>query len=45
MEIFGSLDSDKDGIISSTKIDIKGVTPKILEIIAPVLYEMEVNFK
>ena len=40
-EIFDSLDSDKDGWISSSKIAVRAVSPKILEVIAPVLYEME----
>lgn len=35
------MDSDNDGIISANSIYIKGLAPKILEIIAPVLYEME----
>lgn len=40
-ELFDIMDSDNDGIISANSIYIKGLAPKILEIIAPVLYEME----
>ena len=40
-EIFEALDSDNDGTISANSINIRALSPKILEIIAPVLYEME----
>ena len=35
------MDNDEDGIISSKNIDIDSIPTEILEIIAPVLYEME----
>ena len=41
VEIFKSLDSDGDGYISSTKIDIASVGTDILEAFAPLLCEME----
>ena len=40
-DIFKMFDSDGDGIISSTKIDISGVDTTILEVFAPLLCEME----
>jgi Ca2+-binding EF-hand superfamily protein len=40
-EIFRYLDSDGDGYISSTKIDIASVGTDILEAFAPLLCEME----
>jgi len=40
-EIFKLLDSDGDGYISSTKIDIASVGTDILEAFAPLLCEME----
>lgn len=40
-EIFSFLDSDGDGYISSTKIDIASVGTDILEALAPLLCEME----
>jgi hypothetical protein len=40
-EIFRLLDSDGDGYISSTKIDIGSVGTDILEAFAPLLCEME----
>jgi Ca2+-binding EF-hand superfamily protein len=41
IEIFKLLDSDGDGYISSTKIDIASVGTDILEAFAPLLCEME----
>ncbi len=40
-EIFRMLDSDGDGYISSTKIDIASVGTDVLEAFAPLLCEME----
>ena len=40
-EIFTCLDSDGDGQISSTKIDIASVGTDVLEAFAPLLCEME----
>ena len=40
-ELFRLFDSDGDGIISSSKIDISDVPTDILEIFAPLLCEME----
>ena len=44
-EIFQLLDSDGDGSISAQKIDITHLHPKVLEVFAPLLCEMEqMNF-
>ena len=40
-EIFTALDSDGDGLISSTKIDISAIETGTLEMLAPLLCEME----
>ncbi|KAL4487213.1 hypothetical protein ABPG72_017932 [Tetrahymena utriculariae] len=40
-EIFSLLDDDQDGQIDSKNINITSISPKILELISPVLYEME----
>ena len=40
-EIFLALDSDGDGLISSTKIDISAIETGVLEMLAPLLCEME----
>lgn len=40
-KIFKWLDSDKDGQISSMKIDISQIEPDLLEAISPVLIELE----
>jgi len=39
--LFSELDSDQDGIISSQKINIDAISPEILGIIKPILFEME----
>lgn len=39
--IFGELDSDQDGLISSVNINIESIPDEILEIIMPILFEME----
>jgi len=41
IDIFRTFDSDGDGVISSTKIDISSVDTTILEAFAPLLCEME----
>lgn len=41
IEIFSSLDSDNNGIISANEIDISKLEPSILEIFSPLLVEME----
>ena len=40
-EIFYLFDSDEDGYISSTQVDITTVGTEILEVFAPLLCEME----
>ena len=40
-EVFSMLDSDQDGLISATKIDISSLTPDLLQIFTPLLCEME----
>lgn len=40
-EFFNLLDSDKDGEISATKIEISKLPIFVLEKLAPMLYEME----
>lgn len=40
-EIFNYLDADRDGIISAGKIDISTLPTDILEILSPLLCEME----
>eukprot|EP01016_Furgasonia_blochmanni_P003579 TRINITY_DN11408_c0_g1_i10.p1 TRINITY_DN11408_c0_g1~~TRINITY_DN11408_c0_g1_i10.p1 ORF type:complete len:745 (+),score=192.61 TRINITY_DN11408_c0_g1_i10:195-2429(+) len=40
-ELFESLDSDRDGLISATKVDISSIPTEALEIFAPLLCEME----
>ncbi|CAI2385993.1 unnamed protein product [Moneuplotes crassus] len=40
-ELFDKLDSDKDGLISSEKIDILQVSNEIIDIITPFLLEIE----
>ncbi|EAR99752.2 hypothetical protein TTHERM_00666280 (macronuclear) [Tetrahymena thermophila SB210] len=40
-EIFNLLDDDQDGQIDSKNINITSISPKVLELISPVLYEME----
>lgn len=35
------MDSDSDGLISATQIEITGLPAEILEVIAPILCEME----
>ena len=39
--IFHLLDSDGDGLISATKIEIKNLSTTILESFSPLLLEME----
>jgi len=39
--IFDALDSDKDGFISAKKVDIKILSLQLLEILSPILKEME----
>ena len=39
--LFSELDSDQDGLISSKRINIETINEDILEIIMPVLFEME----
>ena len=39
--LFSELDSDQDGLISPKRINIEGIHEDILEIIMPVLFEME----
>jgi hypothetical protein len=41
LAIFNSLDSDKDGFISSVDIDISGLSLQLLEIFNPTLKDME----
>lgn len=40
-EIFGLLDSDNDGVISSAKIELLRLDPRILGIIQEILIEMD----
>jgi len=40
-EIFEVLDSDDDGLISPTQIDISGLNAEILQILMPLLQELE----
>lgn len=40
-ELFGLLDDDSDGHISSQKIDITGLSNDIIDILAPVLLQIE----
>jgi Ca2+-binding EF-hand superfamily protein len=40
-EIFHQLDGDHDGVISASEINIKNVPIKVLEVISPLLIEME----
>lgn len=40
-EIFDTLDSDKDGVINASEIDIDTINPDILVIINELLVEME----
>lgn len=40
-QIFGMFDSDNDGIISPSKIDITNVPIEILEVYTPILHELE----
>lgn len=39
--LFSELDSDQDGYISPKRINIETINEDILEIIMPVLFEME----
>jgi len=39
--LFGELDSDQDGLISPERVCIDTLPPRVLEILAPVLFEME----
>jgi hypothetical protein len=39
--IFGELDSDQDGRISSEKVCINTLTPEVLKVLMPILFEME----
>ena len=39
--IFAELDSDQDGFISAKKISIDSIKEDVLEVIMPVLFEME----
>lgn len=41
LDIFEVFDSDQDGIISATKIDLQTLPTEILEIFTPLLCEME----
>lgn len=41
MEIFNCLDSDNNGVISATEIDISKLEPAVLEIFSPLLVEMD----
>jgi Ca2+-binding EF-hand superfamily protein len=40
-QIFNLLDSDKDGLISSSAIDISKIATDVLEAFSPLLIEME----
>ncbi len=40
-QIFNMLDSDKDGLISSSSIDISQLSTDVLEAFSPLLIEME----
>lgn len=39
--LFSELDSDQDGFISPKRISIDSINEEILEVIIPVLFEME----
>lgn len=39
--IFELLDSDRDGLISSTKINISALSEEVLRLVSPLLSEME----
>ncbi len=39
--LFSELDSDQDGVISPQKICIDSISPELLSIIKPILFEME----
>ncbi len=41
MEIFLVLDSDKDNLIDSKTVDISNISLDILELIKPILLELE----
>ena len=40
-QIFGLLDSDNDGLISAMAIDISRVNTELLEVLSPLLIELE----
>jgi hypothetical protein len=40
-QIFGLLDSDQDGLISAMAIDISRVNTELLEVLSPLLIELE----
>ena len=40
-EIFQALDSDHDGLISAHQVEITALQTEVLELIAPILLEME----
>ena len=40
-QIFKWLDSDKDGLISATAIDISMIDTPLLEVLSPLLVELE----
>ena len=39
--LFGELDGDQDGVISPTKISIDSIPVDVLNVIKPILFEME----
>jgi hypothetical protein len=39
--LFGELDSDQDGLISSGKVCIDTLASEVLEVLMPILFEME----
>ena len=39
--LFAELDSDQDGVINATNIEISGIDGSLLNIIKPILFEME----
>lgn len=38
--LFAELDSDQDGVINATNIEISGISGALLNIIKPILFEM-----
>lgn len=39
--IFSEMDHDQDGLISAQKISLDSISPELLNIIKPILFEME----